>query len=208
MQKLSRDQAPWIKTLLTLGDFPTYSSRTCSSMPWLSVCPQCLVSCPHNASVSTAQECSSTWAGLQPAHSYIIGSLAFVLLRLRRSLVQSYLYPRRGFSCVDQGFFSAAEIISMHVSWHVTHNGAGGLGNFSYWLNPTLKRSLAEVLQTTWVCPCSSGPSAVQGQEHLLGQMGSSWHGQGAAHQGPGQAGFGSDSYLNKMLTLFSSLCE
>lgn len=38
--------------------------------------------------------------------------------------------------------------------------------------------------------------------------LASSWHGQGAAHQGLGQAGFGSDSYLNKMLKLFSSLCE
>lgn len=177
-------------------------------MPWLPVSPQCLVSCPHDASVSTAQEYSSTWAGLQPARPYIIGSLAFVHLRLKRGLVQSYLYPRKGFSCVDQGFFSASEIISMHVSWHVTHNGAGDLGNFSYWLNPTLKRFLAEVLQRAWVCPCSSGPSAVQGEEHFPGQMGSSWHGQGAAHQGPGQAGLGSDSYLNKMLKLFSTLCE
>lgn len=87
---------------------------------------------PTHGSVSTAGEYSSTRASLQPAHSFIIGNVAFVHLKLRRSLVQSHLYRRRGFSYVDQGLFSACEIISMHVSRHVTQNGAGGLGNFLF----------------------------------------------------------------------------
>lgn len=165
MLKLSRDQAPWIKTL--------HSRWFSHGLKWMSIW-KCLVSlCLHNAwfpahtmALFQQQEKPSTWPSLQSVHSYIIGNVAFVHLKLRRSLVQSHLYPRRGFSCVDQGFFSAGEIISMHVA----QNGTGDLGNFSYWLNPTLQSFLAQVLQTTWVCPCSSGPSVVQGEEHLLGQ--------------------------------------
>lgn len=66
----------------------------------------------------------------------------------------------------------------------------------------------------------------MQGEEHLPGELGSSRHGQGAAQQGlaegaaaarnwenqPGSqllssALSGSDPYLNKRLSLFSSFC-
>ena len=43
-----------------LGDLPNYLSRACSSMPELPVSPQRLVSCPRDASVSTAQGYFST----------------------------------------------------------------------------------------------------------------------------------------------------
>lgn len=161
MQKLSRDQAPWIKTL---------HSR------WFShVLKHCLVFhvptmfgfLPTHGSVSTAGEYSSTRASLQPAHSFIIGSVAFVHLKLRRSLVQSHLYRRRGFSYVDQGLFSACEIIPCTfpgmwpkmelVDWEISY-----FDWIPHW-RAFLLRSYREL-------ECAHAAQVpVQGEEHLPG---------------------------------------